>query len=183
MTTANTSLVATTVTGSFVATTVSASLVSASAVAAAAVASLASLIAVIMVNSVVAVILVASAVTTTITSPTRSTAIAVVRGTARSHGVEMGWDYGLGWMRKSVKYHAGREKKTVVLFSGAAVGRGGKMLTFLFVIWQKADRLSSLEPPGGEKKSSEGKARGRGRRNSIDIHGFGRHDAHPLDLF
>lgn len=41
---------------------------------------------------------------------------------------------------KSVKYHAGREKKTVVLFSGAAVGRGGKMLTFLFGIWQKADR-------------------------------------------
>lgn len=57
------------------------------------------------------------------------------------------------------------------------------MLTFLFGIWQKADRLSSLEPPEGEKKSSEGKARGRGRRNSIDIHGFGRHDAHPLDLF
>lgn len=121
MTTANTSLVATTVSASAVA-----------AAAAAAVASLAFLISVIMV---------ASAVTATVTPPTRSTAIAVVRGTARSHGVEMemGWETA-GWVGSKVsKYPPKREKKLWFSFLGHCWVREGKMLTFLFAIWQMED--------------------------------------------
>lgn len=80
MTTVSTSSVAT--------STVSASTVAASLVAAAAVNSLVPLIIVIVISSAVAA---------TMTSPTRSTAVAVVWGTSGIHGVKVGWETA-GWV-------------------------------------------------------------------------------------
>lgn len=141
MTTANTSLVATTVSASAVA-----------AAAAAAVASLAFLISVIMV---------ASAVTATVTSPTRSTAIAVVRGTARSHGVEMemGWETA-GWVGSKVSKilsQEGEKDRGSLFWATVGSGREDAHLS----LCNLADgRLSSLEPPGGEKKEQRGAEEG-----------------------
>lgn len=95
------------------------------------------------------------------------------------------WDGRLrvGLEAKSVKHYPKREKKTVVLFSGATVGFKRREDAHLSLCNLADARLSSLEPPGGEKESSEGKARGRGKRNSIDIHRFGRHDAARWTFF